>query len=109
MMGGYDTSISPQFLSASIASTTTRTTSPSPEVGNLIDLEQDGPVTTSKDFDCIVLYDFEMDEDDRLDVKRGTILRVTQDENYLDQDWWYATTTDDFRSGWVPINYCKKL
>lgn len=109
MMGGYATSISPQFLSASTASISTRPTSPSPEVGNLIDLGQDGPVATSKDFDCIVLYDFEMDEDDRLDVKRGTVLRVTQDEDYLDQDWWYATTTDDFRSGWIPINYCKKL
>ncbi|GAN04312.1 hypothetical protein MAM1_0060c03772 [Mucor ambiguus] len=105
---GGTSSPSPQFLSASTATTTT--TSPNPMVGNLIDLEQDdGPVPTPKDFDCIVLYDFEMDEDDRLDVKRGTILRVSQDEDYLDQDWWYATTTDDFRSGWVPINYCKKL
>ncbi|KAL9556408.1 hypothetical protein MBANPS3_001898 [Mucor bainieri] len=105
---GGTSSPSPQFLSTSTATTTT--TSPNPVVGNLIDLEQDdGPVPTPKDFDCIVLYDFEMDEDDRLDVKRGTILRVSQDEDYLDQDWWYATTTDDFRSGWVPINYCKKL
>ncbi|KAL0144724.1 hypothetical protein V8B55DRAFT_1455283 [Mucor lusitanicus] len=105
---GGTSSPSPQFLSASTATTTN--TSPNPMVGNLIDLEQDeGPVPTSRDFDCIVLYDFEMDEEDRLDVKRGTILRVSQDEDYLDQDWWYATTTDDFRSGWVPINYCKKL
>ncbi|KAI8643910.1 hypothetical protein BD408DRAFT_414084 [Parasitella parasitica] len=94
---------SPRFMSPSTA------TPPAPVVGNLIDLEQDGPVATPQDFNCIVLYDFEMDEEDRLNVKRGTILRVSQDEDYLDQDWWFATTADDFKSGWVPINYCKKL
>lgn len=78
-------------------------------VENLIDLEQDGPMLTANDFECIVLYDFETHEDDRLDVKRGTILRISQDENYIDQDWWFATTMDDHRSGWVPINYCKRL
>lgn len=77
--------------------------------GDLIDLEQIEPVITSNDFECIVLYDFQTHEEDRLDVKRGTVLRVTQDENYIDQDWWFATTIGDDRSGWVPINYCKKL
>jgi hypothetical protein len=78
-------------------------------IEDLIDLEQDGPVLTSNDFECIVLYDFETYEEDRLDVKRGTILRISQDEDYIDQDWWYGTTTDDHRSGWVPMNYCKRL
>lgn len=82
---------------------------PTSTIDNLIDLEQDGPVLTSKDFECIVLYDFETHEEDRLDVKRGTILRISQDDDYIDQDWWYGTTTDDHRSGWVPMNYCKKL
>ncbi|KAI8991430.1 hypothetical protein BDF20DRAFT_811323 [Mycotypha africana] len=63
----------------------------------------------SKDFNCIVLYDFETHEEDKLDVKRGTILRINQDEDYIDPDWWYGTSLDDFRSGWIPINYCKKI
>lgn len=78
-------------------------------VENLIDLEQEGPVVTANDFECIVLYDFVTHEEDRLDVKRGTVLRISQDENYIDRDWWFATTTDDHRSGWVPINYCKRI
>ncbi|KAI9476402.1 MAG: hypothetical protein EXX96DRAFT_487163, partial [Benjaminiella poitrasii] len=67
------------------------------------------PIPTSDDFDCIMLYDFETHEEDRLDVKRGTILRISQDRDFIDPDWWFATTVDDYRSGWVPINYCKKL
>jgi hypothetical protein len=78
-------------------------------IDDLIDLEQDGPVITSEDFECILLYDFETHEEDRLDVKRGTILRISQDDDYIDQDWWYGTTMNDHRSGWVPMNYCKKL
>lgn len=56
-----------------------------------------------------MLYDFDTHEEDRLDVKKGTILRISQDEDYIDKKWWYGTTTDDHRSGWIPINYCKRL
>lgn len=108
--GGYSTNSSSHLLSSSVP-LVTETLSPASMVGNLIDLEEtsSGPAITPNDFDCVVLYDFQMEENDRLDVKRGTVLRVSQDEDYLDPDWWYATTIDDFRSGWVPINYCKKL
>lgn len=85
---------------------------PSPQALNqedLINLEQDGPVLTSKDFECVVLYDFEIHEEDRLDVKRGTVLRISQSDDYIDPNWWYGTTVDDYRSGWVPKNYCKRL
>ncbi|KAI7891268.1 uncharacterized protein EV154DRAFT_508484 [Mucor mucedo] len=85
---------------------------PSPQatkIEDLIDLEQDGPVLTSKDFECVVLYDFGTHEEERLDVKKGTILRISQDEDYIDQNWWFGTTIDDHRSGWIPINYCKRL
>lgn len=83
-------------------------TIPDIKQGNQTDLQNE-PESSSTDFECIVLYDFETHEEDRLDVKRGTVLKITQDENYLDQDWWFATTIDNDRSGWVPINYCKKL
>ncbi|KAI9251133.1 hypothetical protein EDC94DRAFT_526777 [Helicostylum pulchrum] len=76
---------------------------------DLIDLEQEGPVITSKDFECVVLYDISMHQEDRLDVKKGTILRISQDKDYIDPNWWYGTTIDDYRSGWVPKNYCKRL
>ena len=95
---------SPSFISV-----TTPLPKPTKVVENLIDLEQDGPVMTANDFECIVMYDFETHEEDRLDVKQGTVLRISQDEEYIDPDWWFGTTTDNCRSGWVPINYCKRL
>ncbi|KAI7905910.1 uncharacterized protein BX663DRAFT_580985 [Cokeromyces recurvatus] len=86
---------------------------PTEEPENLINLEDYDtvmvPISTTDDFNCIVLYDFETHEEDVLDVKKGTILRISQDKDFIDPDWWYGTTLDDSRSGWVPINYCKKL
>ncbi|KAI8084138.1 uncharacterized protein B0P05DRAFT_578568 [Gilbertella persicaria] len=64
----------------------------------------------NEEFECVLLYDFEADEEDQLNVKQGTVLRISQDPDYLDQDWWYGTTLDgQTKSGWVPITYCKKL
>ncbi|PHZ17252.1 uncharacterized protein RHIMIDRAFT_253498 [Rhizopus microsporus ATCC 52813] len=61
------------------------------------------------DFECVVLYDYQPYEKDKLNVKRGDILVVHQDEDHMDPDWWYGTLKDSDSSGWVPINYCQRL
>ncbi|CAO3669678.1 hypothetical protein CU097_009817 [Rhizopus azygosporus] len=61
------------------------------------------------DFECVVLYDYQPYEKDKLNVKRGDILVVHQDDDHLDPDWWYGTVKDSNSSGWVPINYCQRL
>ncbi|KAI8974419.1 hypothetical protein BDB01DRAFT_880973 [Pilobolus umbonatus] len=65
--------------------------------------------SSSHEFKCVVLYDFETHEEDMLNVKRGTLLRINQDEYDPNDGWWYATTVDDTQSGLIPISYCRRL
>ncbi|KAI8334159.1 hypothetical protein EDC96DRAFT_525492 [Choanephora cucurbitarum] len=106
----HDSSVSsPIHSSHSIVTSSSRAPTPiTPVTENMIDMDYD--TSLAQDFDCVMLYDFNTDDEDQLSARSGTILRISQDPDFIDEEWWYATTLDDsHQSGWVPINYCKKL
>ncbi|KAI8382977.1 hypothetical protein BD560DRAFT_385679 [Blakeslea trispora] len=105
-----DSSISSSIYSNNSAITSSsRTPTPiTPITDNLIDVDYDNEA--AQDFKCVVLYDFITDDHDQLSAKSGTVLWISQDPEFIDEEWWHATTLDDSnQSGWIPINYCKKL
>jgi hypothetical protein len=64
---------------------------------------------SARELEYIVMYDFITNEDDQLDCKKGTIIQVDPSISQMEDGWWFATSLDDYKSGWVPINYCKSL